>query len=292
MKKILKNTYRFILKRLPIKIVVYIENLRAYKRIIDLNNPLYFGEKIQWMKVYGNLERYGNLVDKYKVREYVSEKIGEKYLIKLIDVYDDVDSIDFDKLPNKFVLKGNHGSGYNIICSDKEELNMAKTKKKLNKWIREDYSEIKKEPQYKNVNRKIVCEEFLNDTNGQLLDYKFFCFDGKAEFIEVDFDRFGKHKMNFYDLNWNLMNIKKGKYDICDSNLQKPSNLKEMIDIANRLSQDLPFARIDLYLVDGKIYFGEITLTPAGGVTGFNPIEKDIEYSNKIILEKYKEKVV
>lgn len=292
MKAILKKIYRAILKQLPIKFVVYIENFRAYKKILNLKQPKYFGEKIQWIKIFANLEQYGDLVDKYKVREYISNTIGEEYLINLIDVYDDVESIDFDKLPDKFVLKGNHGSGYNIICNDKEKLNINKSKKQLKKWINEDYSKIKKEPQYKNVKRKIVCEEFINDENGELLDYKFYCFNGQAEFVEVDFDRFGTHKMNFYDLDWNLMNLNKGKYKISESNLKKPKKLNEMIDIANKLSKDLPFARIDLYLVDEKIYFGEITLTPAGGVTGFSPIEKDIEYSNKINLQKYLEKVV
>lgn len=292
MKQILKSIYRSILKLLPIKIVIYIENIRAYKRIINLHNPVYFGEKIQWMKLFGNLESFEELVDKYKVRNYVSEKIGEEYLIKLLGVYDDSESIKFEELPEKFVLKVNHGSGYNIICSDKSKLNIRKTRKQLNKWLKEDYSQIKKEPQYKFVERKIICEEFINDSSGQLLDYKIFCFNGKAEFIEVDFDRFGEHKMNFYDLDWNLMDLRKGKYSTSTNDLHKPNNLSKMIEIANTLSSDLPFARIDLYLVDEKIYFGEITLTPAGGVTGFDPLEKDLEYSKKIILEKYKEKVI
>ncbi len=284
MHEILKKIYRAIIKRLPTKIVLNIENLRGYKRPLKKKRIEYFGEKIQWMKMYGGLEKYSNLVDKYVVREYVKNKVGEKYLTNIIKVYDSTSEIDFDKLPEKFVLKLNTGSGYNIICKDKEKLNREKTIKQLNKWLKEDYTKIKKEPQYKNINKKIICEEYMESKDGNLFDYKLFCFKGKVEFIEVDFDRFENHAMNFYNRNWKLLDLKKGKYPNYSGELKKPDNLSEMIEVAERLSDELQFARIDLYDVDGKIYFGEITLTPAGGLTPFTPIEKDREIAKLLDL--------
>lgn len=283
----LKKIYRFIIKRLPAKLVLNIENLRGYKRLLKKNRIEYFGEKIQWIKLYGNLETYKDLVDKYRVREYVEKKIGKKYLTEIIKVYSSTNEINFEELPDRFVLKLNTGSGYNIICKDKEKINRKKVIKQLNNWLKEDYFKIKKEPQYKNIEKKIICEKYMENKRGELLDYKLFCFNGKAEFIEVDFDRFENHAMNFYDLKWNLMDLKKGKYPNYSGKLEKPENLNEMIEVAEKLSEELPFARIDLYDVDNKIYFGEITLTPAGGLTPFIPLDKDLLYAKKIKLEKY-----
>ena len=283
----LKKIYRFIIKRLPAKLVLNIENLRGYKRLLKKNRIEYFGEKIQWIKLYGNLETYKDLVDKYRVREYVEKKIGKKYLTEIIKVYSSTNEINFEELPDRFVLKLNTGSGYNIICKDKEKINRKKVIKQLNNWLKEDYFKIKKEPQYKNIEKKIICEKYMENKKGELLDYKLFCFNGKTEFIEVDFDRFENHAMNFYDLKWNLMDLKKGKYPNYSGKLEKPENLNEMIEVAEKLSEELPFARIDLYDVDNKIYFGEITLTPAGGLTPFIPLDKDLLYAKKIKLEKY-----
>lgn len=290
MKEKIKNRfrqiYRNILKILPAKIVFNIENLRGYHKFLNLKNPKYFGEKIQWLKLNGNLEKYTDLVDKYKVREYIKEKIGEEYLIPLIGVYDNSKDINYNILPNRFVLKLNTGSGYNIICKNKDEFNYSQANKQLEAWMREDYYKIKKEIQYKNIKKKIICEEFLSDKNNKLLDYKFYCFEGKVEFVEVDFNRFENHTMNFYDRDWNLLKLSKGKYKNYFEEVEKPNKLNEMILLAEKISQDLLFSRIDLYYVNDKIYFGEITLTPASGLTAFKPIEKDLEYAKLILLEK------
>lgn len=293
MNDIVKSFYRGIIKKLPTKVVLNIENLRGYHRLLRKNRIEYFGEKIQWIKLHGNLEKYKNLVDKYKVREYVSERIGKKYLIDIISVYNQADEINFEELPEKFVLKLNTGSGYNVICRDKHKLDIKKTVRKLNKWMKQDYEKIKKEPQYKGIKKKIICEEYLENKKGNLLDYKFFCFNGKVEFIEVDFDRFENHAMNFYDLNWNLLDLKKGRYPNYSGKVDRPSNLSEMINVAEKLAIEIPFARIDLYDVNNKIYFGEITLTPAGGLTPFFPLNKDKEYAEMISLDLYqKEKIL
>ena len=289
MKSSIKNKYRQIyrniLKILPTKVVLNIENLRGYHKLINFKNPKHFGEKIQALKVYGNLEQYTNLVDKYKVRDYIEKKIGKEYLIPLLGVYNNAEEIDYSKLPNQFVLKINNGSGYNIIVKDKKTLNIKDTNKTLNKWLKEDYSKIKKEVQYKNVERKIICEQFINDKKGQLLDYKFYCFNNNIEFIEVDFDRFENHTMNFYDTNWNLLDITKGDYQTYKGECNKPMYFDKMVELVNVLCKEFQFARIDFYNVDGKIYFGELTFTPASGLTPFNPIEKDIELAKKIEIK-------
>ena len=281
-KKRFRQFYRNILKVLPTKVVLNIENFRGYHKLINFKNPKYFGEKIQCLKLYGKLERYNDYVDKYLVREYVKKKIGKDYLIPLLAVYNDPDDIEFDKLPIQFVIKLNTGSGYNIIVDDKKQIDKEKVIKQLKKWLTEDYFKIKKENQYKNINKKILIEKYIENRDGQLQDFKFYCFNGKIEFIEVDFDRFFDHTMNFYSPNWSLLNITKGNYQNYSKNFDKPLNFEMMKDKVEKIAEDFQFARIDFYNVDGKIYFGEITLTPAGGLTPFNPIEKDLEYAKKI----------
>ncbi|MBR2840592.1 MAG: glycosyl transferase [Bacilli bacterium] len=285
LKKMLRNIYRNVLKLLPAKIVMNIQNVRGYHKLINFNNPRYFGEKIQWLKMYGNLEKYESYVDKYKVREYIKDKIGEEYLIPLIGVYDSQDLIQYDELPNQFVLKLNNGSGYNLIVKDKNKINYKKTNKVLKKWLKDNYYKINKEPQYRNIKNKIMCEKYITNCKGLLNDYKFFCFDGEVKYIEVDFDRFEEHKMNFYDVNWNLQTFKKGKYGIYKGENNKPKNFNEMIDICRILSKNFQFVRVDLYNVDGKIYFGELTFTPASGLTPFYPLTKDLEIAELIKLQ-------
>lgn len=282
MEDILRKIYYCVLKLLPAKIVINIENLFTYGRFLSKDRLEYFGEKIQWLKLYGNLEKYTDFVDKYKVREYILNQIGDEFLIPLIGVYNSPDEIDYNKLPNSFVLKLNHGSGYNIIIKDKNKIDKKKLNIKLKKWLKEDYSKIKKEVQYKNIKRKIICEKFINDKNGKLLDYKFFCFDGKPEFIEVDFDRFSGHKMNFYDLNWNMLELKKGKCENYTDIYKKPYNFEKMCEIAKELCKEFQFVRVDLYNVDGKIYFGELTFTPASGRHPFKPLDKDKKIAERI----------
>lgn len=282
MEGILRKIYYCVLKLLPAKIVINIENLFTYGRFLSKDRLEYFGEKIQWIKLYGNLEKYTDFVDKYKVREYISNKIGDEFLIPLIGVYNSPDEIDYNKLPNSFVLKLNHGSGYNIIIKDKNEIDKKKLNIKLKKWLKEDYSKIKKEVQYKNVKRKIICEKFINDKDGQLLDYKFFCFDGKPEFVKVDSDRFTGHRVDFFDMKWNKIQMMEENYLNCDKLINKPENFEKMIEIAEKLSNNFQFVRVDLYNVDGKIYFGELTFTPASGRHPFKPLVKDKEIAERI----------
>ncbi len=286
MKELLRKAYYCILKYLPKKIVINMENFFAYKKFVSRKNPKYFGEKIQWIKLYGHLERYGKYVDKYKVREYVKDAIGEEYLIPLLGVYEKAEDIDYDKLPKSFVLKLNNGSGCNLIVKDKSKLDIQKTNKLLRKWLKLDYYRIKKEDQYKYVKNLILCEKYITDKKGELLDYKYFCFNGKPELVKVDFDRFSSHKANYYDINWNFQRMKErrvgGVYENYNGDFSVPKNSSKMLLIAEQLCKDFNFVRVDIYNVDGKIYFGELTLTPASGRNPFTPIEKDIEIASKM----------
>ncbi|EOU2054538.1 ATP-grasp fold amidoligase family protein [Clostridium perfringens] len=281
MKKSLRKIGRF----LPTKIVLNIDYLRSYKKKLNLDNPRYYGEKIQWIKLNGNLERYGNYVDKYEVRNYVNEKLGYGYFPELIGVYSNSDEINFKNLPDRFVIKMTNGTGGNIICKDKSKLDILETKNKLNKWQKEKIYKYTKENQYKNVKSKIICEEYLEDETGSLTDYKLHCFDGKVEMIEIHRDRYTDHKENYYDIYWNdygvSCKVKKGP------DMEKPKNLNKMINIAENLSKDFTYVRVDLYSVKGKIYFGELTFTPANGTDPFLPMEKDLYLGTLINLENY-----
>ena len=284
MKEGLRRVYYHIIKYLPDKFVINIENRRAYGRKLpnQKNEIKYFGEKIQWLKLYGGLEKYNDYVDKYLVRNYIGKTIGEKYLIPLLGEYDKPEDIEYDKLPNNFVLKINNGSAMNIIIRDKKKINIKKINNKLKKWLKNDYSKIKKEYQYRNVKRKIICEKYIVDSNNELIDYKFFCFDGKPLFVKADLDRFTEHKVNFYDMQWNFIDMKESSYKNCKREVKKPLNFENMVKIAEKLSKNFQFVRVDLYNVDGKIYFGELTFTPASGKNPFYPLKKDIEIASMI----------
>lgn len=296
MKKLLKfildKDYRFIVlsnrnyyNNMDDKI--YIEKLfKSYMGYsLNLDNSKTFNEKLQWLKLYDRKPSYTMMVDKYKVREYIAGKIGEEYLIPLLGVWDDPDDIDFDSLPNKFVLKCNHNSGLGMcICTDKNKLDVKEVKKELRKGLNQDYYLTGREWPYKNVPRKIICEEYLEENPS---DYKFFCFNGKIKYILVCSDRFNGLKETFFDQDWNIAPFKRPGIDIDDS-IKKPNNLEEMIELAEILSKDLPFIRVDFYDVDNKIYFGELTFYPASGFNPFEPNEWDYKLGDLIELPEIK----
>ncbi|MGK0466731.1 ATP-grasp fold amidoligase family protein [Clostridium sp.] len=281
-KKILRKFGRF----LPTKLVLYIDYGRSYRRILNLKKPIYFGEKIQWIKFNGNLERFGKYVDKYQVRNYVQEQIGNKYLNEVYGVYKYPEEIDFNSLPKKFVIKMTNGTAENIICKDKNKLDIESTIKTLSKWKKEKLYKCTKEMQYKNVESRIMCEEYLEDESGSLKDYKFHCSNGKVHMITVYTDRFIDNKHNYYDFEWGDYGIT-GMFKKVDY-IKKPGNLDEMINISEILSKDFPYVRVDLYSVKGKVYFGELTLTPSNGTRPYYPIEKDIELAKMININDYK----
>jgi hypothetical protein len=233
---------------------------------LNLKNPVEFMDKIQWLKLYYYTENYGYLVDKYEVREFIKERIGEKYLNKFIDVFYTVNEINFENLPNQFALKGTHGSGYNIIVDDKSKLNWEKAKVKLLKFLKSDYSKKNEENIYKALIPKILVEEYLSDLNDNyIIDYKFFCFHGKAKYVWVKTFHDGKYRNCYFDLNWNKIKDDSNKKNYLEIDIPKPENLDEMINISNKLSEDFIFVRVDLYSIKMKVYFGELTFFPWGG---------------------------
>ncbi|MFC3904071.1 ATP-grasp fold amidoligase family protein [Clostridium disporicum] len=286
LKRNIKKLVANILGGKSIVPLLYFDYFRTYKRILDLSDPKTFGAKIHWIKKYGNIERYKDLVDKYRVREYIEQMIGDKYLVKLYGVYESTSEINIDNLPNSFVLKCNQGSGEVIICKDKSRFDWNKARKLLDEWIEIDYYSITKEVQYKDIERRIICEEYLEDESGSLRDYKIFCFNGVPKYIQVDSDRFSDHKRDFYNNNWEKIELK-AKYKNSNYVIKRPDNLDEMLNVAEKLSKNFEFIRVDLYCSNNKVYFGELTFTPDNGCAPYEPYEKDLEIAAMIDLNKY-----
>lgn len=238
----------------------------------DFENPKGFNEKIQWLKLYDSTPIKGMLADKFAVREWVKKKIGEEYLIPILGVFDKFEDIDFSKLPDKFVLKTNHASSTNVLVKDKAKLNLLENKLKFKRWLSTNYA-FKKgfELHYGLISPKIVCEKFMG--NGDLVDYKFFCFSGGVKFVWVDTGRYTNHKRNIYDLNWKEMEFTYDNYEKTD--VEKPKNLDKMIEFAAKLSEGFAFVRVDFYEIDGRLYFGEMTFTSSSGMDRFHPEKYD-----------------
>ena len=258
---------------------------------LDFNNPQTFNEKLQWLKLYNRNPQYTIMVDKYKVRDYIAETLGEKYLIPLLGVWDEPDDINFDELPNQFVLKCNHNSGLGMcICKDKSKLDIKKVKAELKKGLKQDYYLTGREWPYKNVPRKIIAEKFMAlSGNTDLVDYKIHNFNGKPRAILVCSQRFteeGLHE-DFYSPKWEKLEVKRPEYPTSELAIKAPQKLEEMLFLAEKLSKDSPFMRTDFYEIDGKVYFGEITLYPASGLSKFDPEEWDYKWGSWIALHKF-----
>lgn len=267
---------------------------KKYKAIVgkelNLKVPQTFNEKLQWLKLYDRNPEYTVMVDKYKVRAYIAEKLGGEYLIPLLGIWDSPDDIDFESLPEQFVLKCNHNSGLGMcICRDKSKLDIKKVKNGLKKGLEQDYYILHREWPYRNVARKIIAEQYMIDESGtELKDYKIHCFNGVPRFILVCSERFSEKGLHedFYDLSWNIMNIHRPKHPNSSTGIQKPKQLKDMLDLAEHLAKDIPFVRIDFYVINDKIYFGEITFFPASGFESFEPEYIDRKLGDMIVLPK------
>lgn len=247
-------------------------------KVLNLKTPSSFNEKLQYLKIHDHNPKYHILADKYLVREYISEKLGKDYLIPLIGVWDNPNEIDFESLPNQFVLKCNHNSGLGMcICKNKSIINKDEIRKNLIRGIREDYYRNGREWPYKDIPRKIIAEQYMEDSaSGELRDYKFFCFNGRARFFKVDFDRFTDHHANYYDIGGTLLYFGE---TVCPPNVEKkielPNSIPKMVFLAEKLAEGIPFVRVDFYDVNGSIYFGEMTFFPASGMGTFIPEEAD-----------------
>lgn len=236
-------------------------------RNLHLKNPKRFSEKLMYLKLYeyDNNELVSKCCDKYRVREYIKEKGYEDILNRLYAVYDGVDEIDFNSLPESFVLKCNHGCSYNILCPDKKAIDVKEIKTQLNEWMQEDYWKVFAELNYRPIEKKIICEGFLKDENSdELVDYKFYCFNGKALYVMLcEVDDEGVRRFYFFDRNWQMQELTNDGIYHRDIKVNKPEHIEEMFEIAEKLSQPFKFVRVDLYYVNKTIYFGELTFTPS-----------------------------
>ena len=238
-------------------------------RWIDWNNPKAFTEKIQWLKLYDYKPEYVEIVDKLRVKDIVKSKIGGKYVIPTLAVWDSVENVNIDTLPSQFVLKTTHGGGGTgvVVCPDKLKFNKSDAFKKLSHSMSSVVGKEFREKPYYNVPRRIIAEQYISTSECDLKDYKFFCFNGKVKFFKVDFGRFVEHHANYYSTCGELLPFgERGLEPDCNHVEIMPSNLDEMIRIAEVLSEGYKYLRVDLYNVDGKIYFGELTLYPGGGM--------------------------
>lgn len=269
--------------KLYLKIRYYAE----MHRNLNLKNPKTFNEKLQWLKLYNRKPEYTTMVDKYAVREYIADKLGEEYLIPLLGVWDNPNDIDFNVLPEQFVLKCNHNSGMGMcICKNKNELNIDNVKNKLKSGLKQDYYLTSREWPYKNVKRKIIAEKYMVDESGtELKDYKLMCFNGRVKCTFVCSERYSKDglKMSFFDREWNEMPFTR-HYPKLKKRIEKPISYEKMIEFAEKLAVGIPFVRIDFYDINGHLYFGEITFFPGAGFEKFSPENWDLELGNWINL--------
>ena len=270
--------------------------LKVYYRMrtgnkLNLEHPVSFQEKTQWLKLHNIDPLYSKLVDKYEVRKFVADRIGEDHLIPLLGIYEKFEDIDFDKLPNQFVLKATHDSGSVVICKDKSKLDIRAARKTINKALKKNYFYEGREYPYKNVPPRIVAEQFMTDDScggKQLPDYKFFCFNGKPEMLFIAEGRFSKGgaSFTFFDMDWNVLPIHakghsgNGVHQIAPM----PACFEEMKEIVRKLCFDIPYVRIDVYTINGKVYFGEYTFFHDGGVVSFEPDEWNYKLGDMIKL--------
>ena len=243
---------------------------------LDLKNPKTFCEKLQWLKLYDRKPEYARMVDKYEVKKYVADKIGNEYIIPTLGVWDAPEDIEWEELPNQFVLKTTHGGGGNgvIVCKDKTKLDIKAVCKQLHKSLSSDLYKTFREWPYKNVSKRIIAESFLASPSGELKDYKFFCFNGKVKCFKIDFGRFVEHHANYYSPAGQLLPFGEKGLEPDPNHIEiMPENLNEMISLAEQLSDGFKFLRVDLYNIKGKIYFGELTFYPAAGLGELVPDE-------------------
>ena len=292
-KYIFSKNYRFLINanfhfydKMPDEQYLKRKFKAAMGKELNLENPKTFNEKLQWLKLYDRKPEYTMMADKYEVRKYIADKLGEEYLIPLLGVWDNPDDIDFDKLPDKFVLKCNHNSGLGMcICKDKSKLNIKKVKRNLKKGLKQNYYLTGREWPYKDIPKKIIAEKYMEDKEtGELRDYKFFCYDGHVENVMICLERNSlEPKFYFFNREWDLLRLnKRGKEAPENFTLLKPEGMELMFDIASELSKGLAFARIDLYYCNGRIYFGEITFFPDSGFD-HNLLPETDEYLGKLI---------
>ncbi len=289
MEKIIKKLLHF----LPDSICIQMMYFYHFHKFANLKDPKTFNEKLQWLKLHDRNPEYTIMVDKYLVKDYVAKKIGDEYIIPTLGVWNSPEEIDFEALPNQFVLKWNHDSGSIVICKDKNVLNVNEAMCKLQRGKKYSGYWYGREWPYKNVEPKIIAETYMeDDLFPELIDYKFMCFDGKVKVIFTCSGRYSSEglRVTFYDREWNKLPFIR-HYKACSETQKKPSTFDKMVFLAEQLATDIPFVRIDFYEINGKPYFGEITLFPGSGFEPFTPSEWDLKLGDWIKLPDVLKKV-
>lgn len=258
---------------------LYLKMFYRYRmgKNLNINNPQTFNEKLQWLKLYDRNPEYSKMVDKYEVKQYVASIIGEEYIIPTIGIYDKFEDINFDELPKQFVMKCTHDSGGLVICKDKKDLDINEVKNKIEVFLKRKYFYHGREWPYKNVKPRIIIEQYMKEEHKEeLTDYKFMCFNGKVKCSFTCLNRNSPNGLNvdFYDINWNKMPFER-YYKNSNIVLEKPKNYEKMIELAEKLSKNIPFVRVDFYEINNKLYFGELTFYPGCGCESFQPEEYD-----------------
>ena len=259
---------------------------------LNLEAPKSFNEKLQWLKLYNRQPLYTSLVDKYAVKDYIEARIGSDYIIPTLGIWDKPEQIEWDMLPNRFVLKTTHGGGGTgvVICKDKRTFDKNKAIKCLNQSLALDLYVHSKEWPYKNVPKRIIAEQYMEDANGELNDYKLFCFNGKVKVLFIATGRFKNLCFDFFDESGEFLPFDQ-MYPHADPKPTIPKNFEKMKELAESLSADIPFVRVDFYSVNEKIYFGEMTFFHDSGMVPINPREWDYKLGEWLTLpqEKYYE---
>lgn len=272
--KIIKDRAHF----LPDEVYLRIIYRACFGKKLNLDDPLTYNEKLQWLKLYDRNPYYSKLVDKYEVKKIVADKVGEKYIIPTFGVWNTFDEIDFNSLPSSFVLKCTHDSGGLVLVPEKCNLNIQMAKEKINSSMRKNFFWSSREWPYKNVSPRIIAEQYIDDPNGDLKDYKFFCFNGTPSYLFVASDRNKPGidvKFDYFDIEFNRLNMRQSVHETSTYDIQKPRHYDEMIWLANKLSEGIPQVRIDLYEANNQVYFGECTFFHHGGFVPFEPDEWD-----------------
>ena len=257
---------------------------------LNLRHPQRFNEKLQWLKLYNRKPEYTVMADKVAVKDYIAHTLGPQYVIPTLGVWEKAADVDFDALPEKFVIKCNHNSGDGMyICTDKSKMDVESVRRALERGLEQNYYLCDREWPYKNIPRRILAEAFLDDGSGKgLIDYKVFNFNGEPHFIQVDFDRFKDHKKNLYSTDWKLLDFEFNYPSHPEIEIPKPAALDEMLQLSRILSKDIPYLRTDFYYINGQLYLGELTFFPASGYGKFTPDEYDLTFGKLLNLPSKK----
>ena len=275
-----------LLNWMPDKPYLQIFYYAEFGKFIDFKNPKTFNEKLNWLKLYYRRPDLITLVDKYEVKKYIADKIGEQYVIPTLGVWDKFEDINFNELPNQFVLKCTHDSGGLVVCKDKSKLDLKKAKEKIEKSLANNYYLWTREWSYKGVKPRIIAEKYMEDQEtGELRDYKFFCFNGEPRMMFIATNRPVDTRFDFFDMDFNHLPFAQG-HPWADGPLSKPVNFEQMRELARKLAKGLQQVRVDFYDINGQIYFGELTFFHFSGNCPFQPVEWDERIGSWWTLEK------